>query len=691
MLARLASAEAAAEKGQHRCDEVTRAGQEQVERLRQRASDAEAARQVGDTEITGLRAGQQQTLAEVETLKAQCKQDAAVLASLTGSLQAALAQQQQIARSRGSTSANTGTQTPAEDGPTECERQLRQELACAGEASEAWRREAADVQRALEAAQLRVKAAEQQAATYLSDLEVVTQQLAHTHNEHRAVRDELQTQRVGWQAKESQWEQLEAQLRGKAAAAGVLLEEIAAAKASLAGLQATHQQEVTALRVELAAAQQTVLQQQQQRYPVSHNHHHHQQQQPPGENEEEASCVEMASVMCERGNSSIPDFGPTCAAVTAGSLRSSLGCTPGSVKQSQEEEEEEAQPHCEDEEQGETLSSSMATRIRQIGALCDSPVSRTSSVVDDATVAAANQGPRLRSRAASQASEAEASPGICISMSGFKPNLPGYDMACKNEQVRLAQSLGFKVHTAPAFTSDITHVVSPPGCRTLKVLGATLMGRWVVTTGWLVACAEAAAAGEDSVGNPASACAPLLSPGLEARFGYTYDNPFRTKRFFVTEPFRTESRTSPQCKGRLANVKVIIEEYSNGLIVDCESEADFVLMADSEAGNGPRYVTFTQFVEMIPFHTAPQQATAAAAPQQATAPEALLPVVAPSPHPPPIASSVAVTPAARRWPSPTGVQSSAASVSVLVVFLFCAFLPLYVLTTVLQQHVRADH
>lgn len=561
---------------------------EQVSVLQSALRDAQehAASSQGASKDLEMR--HQRCQAEIEELKTQRQQDAAVLASLSNSLQAALGQQQ-------ASKEDEAAKLAAADDASRQNAGLQAELRFANEQRQ--EREAACAK--LEG---QLAASQERAQTYLADLERITAQLAALHKESHDAKDRIDalTGQLAAAAEEQQAlrEQL-CQQEHRAAqrlleaereaerAASALRADLAACRASQALEQATHLSEVAGVRSQVQQLQRQLELQKQAEpstLPVPDK-----DAGGPSDSERTASSSFANGIL-------------TCAALPADSLRSSCASLTQaqappqlpSVKasgatDSPSSSPPQPQPPVESEQSGGSIS-----RASSVGSVSVPKFAGSGSI--DSSPNRPEPGRPLSHRLRSRQAPTDGNP-VCVSLSGFKPGYDGYDLAAKKEQIRMAKSLGFKVHSDSQFTRDITHVVAPPGCRTMKVLGATLLGRWVVDANWLPAC------------KAASALAP------PAAFGCVYENPYSEKRFFLTASFRTEAQSMPQACGRVDHATKLIGEFSNGLLIDAEADADFVIMGDSEAGNGPRYLTFTQFVEMIPLHRqlTPEPAPSAAA------------------------------------------------------------------------------
>jgi chromosome segregation ATPase len=114
--------------------------------------------------------------------------------------------------------------------------------------------------------------------------------------------------------------------------------------------------------------------------------------------------------------------------------------------------------------------------------------------------------------------------------------------APKVEQLtQLVNALGSaQVLANSEFHPNITHIVTPPDCKTMKALAGILTSRWLVTPEWVV---ESAAGGhwlpEDTFGTR------MLRE----------DNPVRGKAFFLTPEFRKDPSKLKNCETLLIRVR----------------------------------------------------------------------------------------------------------------------------------------
>jgi hypothetical protein len=67
---------------------------------------------------------------------------------------------------------------------------------------------------------------------------------------------------------------------------------------------------------------------------------------------------------------------------------------------------------------------------------------------------------------------------VVVSFSGFKDSDTVYSNSLKEKLIYQVKQLNGEVIYESEFNADITHVVTPPSCRTMKTLAAALTHRW---------------------------------------------------------------------------------------------------------------------------------------------------------------------------------------------------------------------
>lgn len=75
---------------------------------------------------------------------------------------------------------------------------------------------------------------------------------------------------------------------------------------------------------------------------------------------------------------------------------------------------------------------------------------------------------------------------VLVAFSGFKDSDPVYSNKAKEQLINHVTQLGGDVVYDAEFTPQITHVVTPPSCRTMKTLAAALTHRWLVSPTWVL-------------------------------------------------------------------------------------------------------------------------------------------------------------------------------------------------------------
>ena len=73
---------------------------------------------------------------------------------------------------------------------------------------------------------------------------------------------------------------------------------------------------------------------------------------------------------------------------------------------------------------------------------------------------------------------------MIVAFSGFKDGGDAnYSNAAKEQLVQIVISLGGEIRNEAEFDSKITHIVTPPHCRTMKTLAGALTHRWYIKQG----------------------------------------------------------------------------------------------------------------------------------------------------------------------------------------------------------------
>lgn len=79
-----------------------------------------------------------------------------------------------------------------------------------------------------------------------------------------------------------------------------------------------------------------------------------------------------------------------------------------------------------------------------------------------------------------------------VCFSGFKEDdTSEYSATLRKDLIEKVVSLGGEVRYDAGFDRAITHVITPPKCRTMKTLAASLTKRWLIGPEWVVESAKA--------------------------------------------------------------------------------------------------------------------------------------------------------------------------------------------------------
>jgi len=157
-------------------------------------------------------------------------------------------------------------------------------------------------------------------------------------------------------------------------------------------------------------------------------------------------------------------------------------------------------------------------------------------------------------------------------------------MAFKNELADIVSKLGGNVRLDAEFDAKITHVVTPPNCRTMKTLAAALTSRWLVSPEWVVEC-----------GNQGKFVDEL-------QFGVKYtERPFEGKVFYISKNFEKENAKGKDYK--VKNAHTLATSLGKGSIVkEGSGDVDYTLVGKDidPADVFGKAITWNEFVNLIP-------------------------------------------------------------------------------------------
>ncbi|KAL2913032.1 hypothetical protein HK105_207487 [Polyrhizophydium stewartii] len=179
----------------------------------------------------------------------------------------------------------------------------------------------------------------------------------------------------------------------------------------------------------------------------------------------------------------------------------------------------------------------------------------------------------------------QANAKILICFSGFKDGTPFHN-ALKKELAQAIKTLpDAAVLTGSTANYDprITHMIAPPGSRTLKTFAASLMSAWLINDPrWVLDSAKHGSWLDES------------------KYGFRFlENPIRDKRFFLAPSFMACPKTK---EFRLEYLRCLVLECSRGHLVDKIGDADYVIRADgdqTEHGSVPN-LDWNGFIALIP-------------------------------------------------------------------------------------------
>jgi hypothetical protein len=171
-----------------------------------------------------------------------------------------------------------------------------------------------------------------------------------------------------------------------------------------------------------------------------------------------------------------------------------------------------------------------------------------------------------------------------VAFTGFT-DTPGsiYSSQLKAQLEKQAETLGLKIAAGDNLDATVTHVVAPPGTRTLKTLAACLGLRWLLDPSWIEMSAAAGCLLPESAAGVRLAERPLLG-----------------KSVFISDQFKSHRAFNAD------HFSVLIERLGKGKIVASPFGADFILIgATNEDFENysmiaeAKKLVWTQFFELI--------------------------------------------------------------------------------------------
>lgn len=80
-----------------------------------------------------------------------------------------------------------------------------------------------------------------------------------------------------------------------------------------------------------------------------------------------------------------------------------------------------------------------------------------------------------------------------VAFSGFKQGDKVYHLKYREDLINRILVLGGQTVEGEQFDASVTHLITPPRCRTMKTLAASLTGKWLVTPEWVLESTSAGA------------------------------------------------------------------------------------------------------------------------------------------------------------------------------------------------------
>jgi len=167
-----------------------------------------------------------------------------------------------------------------------------------------------------------------------------------------------------------------------------------------------------------------------------------------------------------------------------------------------------------------------------------------------------------------------------IAFTGFIPETE-YDFKLRHKLAKYVERMKGKVLWGDTFDAEITHIVAPPNCRTMKTLIASLTQRWVLSPNWILdSLKQNKFIDEKPYGNRQST------------------NVFNNKLVFISTDFATTNLNY-----NLENFKTLIEVLGKGTITNKAFGADIILVPSLIKHNyhnsGAECLTWKQFFNKI--------------------------------------------------------------------------------------------
>lgn len=159
----------------------------------------------------------------------------------------------------------------------------------------------------------------------------------------------------------------------------------------------------------------------------------------------------------------------------------------------------------------------------------------------------------------------------------------------QKEMTKWLDDLGATVHVGAEFNDDITHVLAPRGYRSIRVLAASLTGKWIVPCEWVEACHRTN---------------QFVSENLHGGYLNTTIRPFRFRTIWLSAAFAATHKSHPVYP--LAALRVLLEKLGKARWCESAGQADFLLVTEEEkesrliGSSRGVLLTLNNLINMIP-------------------------------------------------------------------------------------------
>lgn len=165
------------------------------------------------------------------------------------------------------------------------------------------------------------------------------------------------------------------------------------------------------------------------------------------------------------------------------------------------------------------------------------------------------------------------------------------DSQRQREMQDIFKELGAVVHVGADFHDDISHVLAPRGYRSIRVLAASLTGKWIVPVEWVLACRDSGR---------------FVSEALYGGFLNTSIRPFRLRTLWMSAAFSATNKNHPTYP--TSALRVLLEKLGKARWCEMSGKADFLLVTAEEkeskligSGRGV-LLTLDNLINMIPIN-----------------------------------------------------------------------------------------